>query len=120
MQLQAPSRRAPFVAGAARGIGAATAFCSSKAALPVLTRGVAHERRAWGGRLRPAAPTGQHATQECIRGCGMNEISRVPTEQLTRPERSADLVAGIADARPADLAGQDRLPTTNNCWRVQP
>jgi hypothetical protein len=47
------------------------------------------------------------AMQERIRGSGMNEISRIPREKLAPPERSAGVLAWLADTRPADLVGQD-------------
>ena len=42
-----------------------------------------------------------------IRRAGINEISRIPREQLDPPERSANVIAWLAAERPADLAGQD-------------
>jgi NAD(P)-dependent dehydrogenase (short-subunit alcohol dehydrogenase family) len=85
-----------------------SAYCSSKAGLAMLTRSVAHE---YGPRgvsaygLQPGLV--DTAMQERIRGSGMNEISRIPKEQLAPPERSADVIAWLADTRPADLRGQD-------------
>lgn len=85
-----------------------SAYCSSKAGLAMLTRCVAHE---YGGRgisaygLQPGlVDTGM---QERIRGSGMNEISRIPQSDLAPPERSAEVIAWLADTRPADLRGQD-------------
>jgi NAD(P)-dependent dehydrogenase (short-subunit alcohol dehydrogenase family) len=42
-----------------------------------------------------------------IRRAGINEISRIPREQLDPPERSANVIAWLAAERPAELAGQD-------------
>lgn len=85
-----------------------SAYCSSKAALAMLTRCVAHEYGARGIRAYGLQPglvdTGM---QDRIRGSGMNEISRIPKEQLAPPERSAQVVAWLADRRPQDLLGQD-------------
>jgi 3-oxoacyl-[acyl-carrier protein] reductase len=85
-----------------------SAYCSSKAALAMLTRCVAHEYGARGvvsfGLQPGLVDTG---IQELIRGSGMNEISRIPQAQLAPPSRSAEVVAWLADAQPTDLAGQD-------------
>jgi NAD(P)-dependent dehydrogenase (short-subunit alcohol dehydrogenase family) len=85
-----------------------SAYCSSKAGLAMLTRCVAHEYTARGVLAYGLQP-GLVDTdmQGRIRGSGMNEISRVPRENLAPPERSAGVVAWLADQRPADLAGQD-------------
>jgi NAD(P)-dependent dehydrogenase (short-subunit alcohol dehydrogenase family) len=85
-----------------------SAYCSSKAALAMLTRCVAHEYTprgiaAYG--LQPGLVDTE--MQVRIRGSGMNEISRVPRENLAPPERSAGVIAWLADARPEDLRGQD-------------
>jgi NAD(P)-dependent dehydrogenase (short-subunit alcohol dehydrogenase family) len=85
-----------------------SAYCSSKAGLAMLTRCVAHE---YGERgvsaygLQPGLV--DTAMQDRIRGSGMNEISRIPKSQLAPPQRSADVIAWLADTRPADLRGQD-------------
>lgn len=85
-----------------------SAYCSAKAGLAMLTRCVAHEygsRGVFACGLQPGLV--DTAMQDRIRGSGMNEISRVPKEKLAPPSHSADVVAWLADARPADLAGQD-------------
>ena len=85
-----------------------SAYCSSKAALAMLTRSIAHEYKACGLAVYGLQPgLVDTAMQVRIRGSGMNEISRVPREQLAPPERSAAVVAWLADARPDDLLGQD-------------
>jgi NAD(P)-dependent dehydrogenase (short-subunit alcohol dehydrogenase family) len=85
-----------------------SAYCSSKAGLAMLTRCVAHEYGARGIAaygLQPGLVDTE--MQVRIRGSGMNEISRMPRENLAPPERSAALIAWLADARPEDLRGQD-------------
>lgn len=85
-----------------------SAYCSSKAALAMLTRCVAHEyasRGVFACGLQPGLV--DTAMQDRIRGSGMNEISRIPREKLAPPELSASVLAWLVDVRPADLAGQD-------------
>jgi len=85
-----------------------TAYCSSKAGLAMLTRCVAHEYGADGIAAYGLQPgLVDTPMQDRIRGSGMNEISRVPKEQLAPPGRAAELVAWLAATRPADLHGQD-------------
>lgn len=85
-----------------------SAYCSSKAGLMMFTRCIAHE---YGTRgivsygLQPGLVDTE--MQGRIRDSGMNEISRVPREQLAPPQRSAGVIAWLADAQPADLSGQD-------------
>ena len=45
--------------------------------------------------------------QSAIRAAQVNEVSRVPREQLGKPERAARLIAWLANQRPIDLNGQD-------------
>jgi len=85
-----------------------SAYCSAKAGLAMLTRCVAHEYNGRGVAaygLQPGLVDTE--MQMRIRGSGMNEISRVPRENLAPPERSAAVVAWLADHRPKDLVGQD-------------
>jgi len=85
-----------------------SAYCSSKAALAMLTRCTHHEYGARGVAVYGLQPgLVDTEMQGRIRGSGMNEISRVPREKLAPPERSAAVVAWLADRRPADLLGQD-------------
>lgn len=85
-----------------------SAYCSSKAALAMLTRCVAHEYGPQGVAAYSFQPgvvdTGMQAT---IRHSGMNEISRIPREKLAAPEVAAGVIAWLADARPEDLIGQE-------------
>lgn len=88
-----------------------SAYCSSKAGLVMLTRAIDLE-------LGPGAGGHLHAyglqpglvdtaMQVRIRASGINDISRLPRSQLAPPLRAARLIAWLADARPADLVGQD-------------
>ena len=85
-----------------------SAYCSSKAGLVMLTRCLALE---WGpdGIAAFGLQPGMVDTdmQSLIRAAQVNEVSRVPREQLGRPERAARLIAWLADQRPMDLNGQD-------------
>ena len=85
-----------------------SAYCSSKAGLAMLTRCLAHEYTGRGVAaygLQPGLVDTE--MQVRIRGSAMNEISRIPREDLAPPERSAAVVAWLADHRPSDLVGQD-------------
>lgn len=85
-----------------------SAYCSSKAALAMLTRCVAHEYGTRGIAAYGLAPgLVDTEMQVRIRGSGMNEISRIPREKLAPPEHSAAVIAWLADQRPADLRGRD-------------
>lgn len=95
--------------GAAYGPRAGwSAYCSSKAGLVMLTKCLAHE---WGpeGIAAFGLQPGMVDTdmQTAIRAAQVNEVSRVPREQLGKPERAARLIAWLADQRPMDLNGQD-------------
>jgi 3-oxoacyl-[acyl-carrier protein] reductase len=95
-----------------------SAYCSTKAALFMLTRSVANEYGDQGIAAFGVQP-GLVDTdmQGRIRKSGINEISRVPREQLAPPERSAALIAWLAAERPADLRGQDL--SANNAELMQ-
>jgi len=84
------------------------AYCSSKAGLWMLTRCLAHEWPADDIAVFGLQP-GMVDTdmQGRIRASGINEVSRVPREQLGSAARAARLIAWIADQRPVDLHGQD-------------
>ena len=42
-----------------------------------------------------------------IRASGMNEVSRIPREQLAPPEHAAAIIAWLCDQRPAQHAGHE-------------
>ena len=85
-----------------------SAYCSGKAGLVMLTRCLALE---WGpdGIAAFGLQPGMVDTdmQSQIRAAKVHDVSRVPREQLGRPERAARLIAWLADQRPMDLNGQD-------------
>lgn len=83
-----------------------SAYCSSKAGLAMLTRCLAGEypQVATYG-LQPGVVDTE--MQVRIRASGINEISRIPREQLASPERPAAFIAWLCDVRPVDLVGQD-------------
>ena len=85
-----------------------SAYCSSKAGLYMLARSIGEE---YGSRgiaafsLQPGVvDTGM---QVRIRASGMNEISRIPRENLAAPEFSAGVIAWLCDERPAHHRGKD-------------
>jgi len=85
-----------------------SAYCSAKAGLAMLSRCVAGEYADRGVAVYSFQPGFVDTEmQGRIRSSGINEISRMPREQLAPPERSAGVVAWLADARPADLAGME-------------
>ncbi len=85
-----------------------SAYCASKAALAMLTRSIAHEYAAAGilayGFRPGVVDTGMQAE---IRASGLNPVSRIPRENLLRPEVPAQGVAWLFEARPADLSGTE-------------
>jgi len=85
-----------------------SAYCTSKAGLCMLTRSLAHEYAAQGVAVYGLQPgLVDTAMQGQIRASGMNEISRIPREQLAAPEHAAALIAWLCDRRPAQFIGQD-------------
>lgn len=85
-----------------------SAYCASKAALAMLTRSIAHEYGAVGilayGFRPGVVDTNMQAE---IRASGLNPVSRIPRENLLRPEVPAGAVAWLFAARPADLSGTE-------------
>ena len=85
-----------------------SAYCGTKAALAMFTRSIAKEygdKGVFAYSLQPGMVDTE--MQVSIRRAGINEISRIPREQLDPPERSANVIAWLASERPAELAGQD-------------
>jgi NAD(P)-dependent dehydrogenase (short-subunit alcohol dehydrogenase family) len=85
-----------------------SAYCSSKAALAMLTRSVANEyadKGVFAYGLQPGLVDTE--MQVRIRQAGINEISRIPRSQLDQPDRSAKIIAWLASERPPELAGMD-------------
>jgi NAD(P)-dependent dehydrogenase (short-subunit alcohol dehydrogenase family) len=83
-----------------------SAYCVAKAGLSMLSQALATEYGAWGLRvfsLRPGlVDTGMQAE---IRTSGVNDISRVPRENLLPATLPAALVTWLLQNRPADLSG---------------
>lgn len=73
-----------------------SAYCASKAALVMLSRSIAHEYSEQGLRVFSlgVAPTDTEM-QALIRGSGINPVSRIPREQLMKPERVAAVLAWL-------------------------
>jgi NAD(P)-dependent dehydrogenase (short-subunit alcohol dehydrogenase family) len=85
-----------------------SAYCSSKAALAMLSRCVDHEYGASGVAAYSLQPGVVDTDMQVrIRASGMNEISRIPREKLASPDLCANVIAWLVDARPADLRGQE-------------
>jgi NAD(P)-dependent dehydrogenase (short-subunit alcohol dehydrogenase family) len=85
-----------------------SAYCSTKAALAMLSRSLATEYGARGVRAYSFQP-GMVDTdmQGRIRESGLNEVSRVPRADLLRPELPARIAAWLVDAAPEDLVDQE-------------
>jgi NAD(P)-dependent dehydrogenase (short-subunit alcohol dehydrogenase family) len=85
-----------------------SAYCAGKAGLAMLTRSIALEagdRGVLAYGFQPGVVDTE--MQSIIRASGVNEVSRIPREQLADPHVPARLVAILCITRPADLNGQD-------------
>jgi NAD(P)-dependent dehydrogenase (short-subunit alcohol dehydrogenase family) len=85
-----------------------SAYCASKAAVAMLTRSVAHEYGSQGVLsfgYRPGVVDTD--MQGRIRASGLNPISQLPREKLTRPDAAARGVVWLFEAMPADLSGME-------------
>ena len=82
------------------------AYCSSKAALLMLTRSIDEEGKAHGIRCFGIAPgLVDTAMQASIRAAGINEVSQIPQERLADPRVSAGAIAWLASGAGDDRAG---------------
>lgn len=85
-----------------------TAYCSAKAGLFMMTRGLALEYGERGVAVYGLQPglidTGMQAS---IRQSGINEISRVQRASLASPDRPASVIAWLCCDAPGDLRGLD-------------
>jgi len=85
-----------------------SAYCSSKAGLYMLARSIGEEYASRGVAAYSLQPgvvdTGM---QVRIRASGMNEISRIPRENLAAPEFAAGVIAWLCDERPVHHRGKD-------------
>jgi NAD(P)-dependent dehydrogenase (short-subunit alcohol dehydrogenase family) len=93
---------------ASRALEGWSAYCAGKAGLAMLTQSLHLEYgpaglRAYG--LRPG--TVDTEMQSVIRASGINEVSRIPRENLADPAGPARLVAWLCTAAAADMAGQE-------------
>jgi NAD(P)-dependent dehydrogenase (short-subunit alcohol dehydrogenase family) len=81
-----------------------SAYCASKAALVMLTRATAHEYAAQGLRVFALgiAPT-DTKMQEKIRASELNPVSRIPREELWKPEAIAAILAWLCGPEAAFL-----------------
>lgn len=85
-----------------------SAYCSAKAALAMFSRCVGHEYAGDGVRVYSVQPGVVDTDMQVqIRASGMNEISRIPRENLAPPDVSARLIAWLVDTQPADLSGAE-------------
>jgi NAD(P)-dependent dehydrogenase (short-subunit alcohol dehydrogenase family) len=96
-----------LLSGAAlRPLSGWAAYCSSKAALLMLTRSVDLEGATLGIRCFGVAPgLVDTAMQGKIRAARINEISAVPQAQLSAPAAAAGVVAWLAAGRGDEYAG---------------
>jgi len=80
------------------------AYCTSKAALLMLTRTLIADHGGRGVRIRSLVP-GAVATamQMRIRQSGINEVSRIPAGELTPPELPARVAAYLCSPAAADI-----------------
>jgi 3-oxoacyl-[acyl-carrier protein] reductase len=85
-----------------------SSYCASKAGLAMLTRSVALEAGGRGVRVYGFQPgvVDTHM-QGLIRASGMNEVSRLPREQLADPGEPARVIAWLCTDEAADLAGKE-------------
>lgn len=85
-----------------------SAYCSSKAGLYMLSRSVLNEYGKQGLSVYSLQPgLVDTEMQVRIRAMGVNEVSRVPLENLAPPELSAGVIAWLAATLPRDLMGSD-------------
>lgn len=91
-----------------------SAYCAGKAGLAMLTRSLALETQGEGIRVfgfRPGVVDTD--MQETIRASGINEISRIPRDQLLPASDPARVMLWLAGPEADDLAGQEvdiRMP----------
>lgn len=84
-----------------------SAYCTSKAALAMLTRAAAAELE---GRCRvygfqPGVVDTE--MQGTIRASGINRVSQIPRSDLLPPEEPARIITWLCTARPEDLSGTE-------------
>jgi 3-oxoacyl-[acyl-carrier protein] reductase len=85
-----------------------SAYCSAKAGLAMLTRGIALEHAAQGIRVFGFQPgTTDTEMQVAIRASGVNPISKIPRENLTPVAHPAAAIVYLCTSAADDLAGQE-------------
>jgi 3-oxoacyl-[acyl-carrier protein] reductase len=85
-----------------------SAYCTGKAGLAMLTRAIALEHAAQGIRVFGFQPgTTDTDMQVTIRASGVNQISRIPREQLTPVALPARAIVYLCTQAAADLSGQE-------------
>jgi 3-oxoacyl-[acyl-carrier protein] reductase len=84
------------------------AYCSAKAGLAMLTRGIAQEHAAQGIRVFGFQPgTTDTDMQVIIRASGINPISQIPRANLTPVAHPAAAIVYLCTAAADDLAGKE-------------
>jgi NAD(P)-dependent dehydrogenase (short-subunit alcohol dehydrogenase family) len=96
-----------------------SAYCASKAGLAMLTKSIALEAEGRGVYVYGFAP-GLVDTdmQGRIRESGMNAVSRLPREELSRPDKVARAMAWFCKHKPSDIHGQE-LDIRNRDLRIR-
>jgi NAD(P)-dependent dehydrogenase (short-subunit alcohol dehydrogenase family) len=85
-----------------------SAYCTGKAGLAMLTRAIALEHGRQGIRVFGFQPgTTDTDMQVTIRASGVNQISRIPREQLTPVAQPARAIVYLCTQAAADLSGQE-------------
>lgn len=85
-----------------------SAYCAGKAGLAMLTGSLHLEYGRQGVRVYGFGPgTVDTEMQVQIRASGINQVSRIPREELAQVERPAAVVAWLCGETAADLAGQE-------------
>lgn len=85
-----------------------SAYCSAKAGLAMLTRGIAQEHAAQGIRVFGFQPgTTDTDMQVIIRASGVNPVSKIPRENLTPVAHPAVAIVYLCTSAADDLAGKE-------------
>ncbi|HEY1932922.1 MAG TPA: SDR family oxidoreductase [Acetobacteraceae bacterium] len=85
-----------------------TSYCSGKAGLAMLTRGIAQEHAAQGIRVFGFQPgTTDTDMQVVIRASGINPVSQIPRENLTPVAHPASAIVYLCTSAADDLAGKE-------------
>lgn len=94
-----------------------SAYCSAKAGMAMLTRALHLETNAQGIRTFGLAPgTVDTDMQVAIRASGINQISKIPRENLGSVQPPAKVIAYLCSEAAADLSGEE-LTISDNALR---